>query len=328
MKIGNIEINGFAALAPMAGVADFPFRKLCKDFGAGYLIGEMASAKGLSMSDKKTAALLSVTDEERPMAVQLFGCDPEIMAQSAVKSLEYSPDMIDINMGCPAPKVTGGGSGSALMKEPKLCGEIVRAVSESVDIPVTVKIRKGWDKNTITALSVAQQCEENGAKAITIHGRTREQMYAPSADWEIIRQIKKNSSVPIIGNGDVTNALQAAKMYEQTNCDYIMVGRAALGNPWIFAQINAYMNHEVILPPPTLLERMRVMRGHITALCEYKGEINGMKEARKHVSWYLKGMHGAAKFRECAGRLVTIADLDELIKQVIILSQTRENGNA
>ncbi|MDR1563454.1 MAG: tRNA dihydrouridine synthase DusB [Oscillospiraceae bacterium] len=313
MKIRDVNINGFAALAPMAGVADRAFRLLCRELGAGYVIGEMASSKGLTMSDKKTALLLSVSEKERPMAVQLFGNQPEVMAESAVKALAYKPDIIDINMGCPAPKVTSNGGGSALMKEPMLCGQIVRAVKAAVDVPVTVKIRKGWDENSINAMEIALICEANGADAITIHGRTRQQMYAPSADWEIIRRIKEAVSIPVIGNGDVTSALTAKAMYEQTGCDYIMIGRAALGNPWIFPQINALLERGELLPEPDLNERLNTMRRHIASICKEKGERNGMREARKHAAWYFKGMRGAAALREQAGKLTQLSDLDILI---------------
>lgn len=322
MVIGNVELKGYAALAPMAGVADRTFRRLCVSFGAGYVIGEMASAKGLSMSDKKTAELLTVTEQERPMAVQLFGHEPSVMAFSAEKSLGYSPDIIDINMGCPAPKVTSNGGGSALMKNPQLCGEIVKAVKNAVNIPVTVKIRKGWDDNSVNAVEVAKICEENGADAITIHGRTRAQMYAPSVDLDIIAEVKKAVGIPVIGNGDICTAQDAAEMYEKTGCDYVMVGRAALGNPWIFSEISALLGHGRILPPVTLNEKMLVMRKHITGLCEDKGEFVGMREARKHVAWYIKGMHGAAKLREEAGLLSNPEDLDALILKILKNAET------
>lgn len=322
MFIGNVELKGYAALAPMAGVADRAFRRLCVGFGAGYVIGEMASAKGLSMSDRKTAELLTVTPQERPMAVQLFGHEPEVMAYSAQKALSYNPDIIDINMGCPAPKVTSNGGGSALMKNPKLCGKIVRAVRNAVDIPVTVKIRKGWDDNGVNAVEVAKICEANGADAVTVHGRTRAQMYAPPVDIDIIAEVKRSVNIPVIGNGDIYTAQDAADMYERTGCDYVMVGRGALGNPWIFSEISALLGHGAVLPPVSLNEKMLVMRKHITGLCEDKGEFIGMREARKHVAWYIKGMRGAAKLREEAGRLSSLEQLDALILKILQSAET------
>ena len=229
MKIGNVEINGYAALAPMAGVADRAFRELCVDFGAAYVVGEMVSSKGITYNSEKSYELLELSEKERPAAVQLFGYEPEVMAKAAEFAMRYKPDIIDINMGCPAPKIAGNGSGAALMKDPALCGEIVRAVAGAVNVPVTVKIRKGWDKNSVNAVEVAGICEDAGAAAITVHGRTREQQYMPSADWDIIKAVKKAVSIPVIGNGDIVTAGDAARMFEYTNCDLVMVGRGALG---------------------------------------------------------------------------------------------------
>ena len=231
MKIGNVEINGYAVLAPMAGVTDRAFRELCVSFGAAYVIGEMVSSKGLVYKNTKTRELLELSDKERPAAVQIFGNEPDVMAEAARIAMEFKPQIIDINMGCPAPKIAMNGCGSALMKNPALCGEIVSAVKKAVDVPVTVKIRKGWDKNSVNAVEVAEICEAAGADAIAIHGRTREQQYMPSADWEIIRQVKKAVKIPVIGNGDVTSAESAAKMMEQTGCDLVMIGRGALARP-------------------------------------------------------------------------------------------------
>ncbi len=317
MKIGNLTLAGKAALAPMAGVTDQPFRELCVSFGAAYVVTEMVSSKGLQFQDRKSGELMAVSQGERPAAIQLFGDDPQIMAAAARKALLHHPDVIDINMGCPAPKVSCTGSGSALMKRPGLCGEIVAAVKQAVDIPVTVKIRKGWDKHSVNAVEVAKICADAGADAIAVHGRTREDMYAPPADWEIIRQVKEAVDVPVIGNGDIFSAEDAVRMLEETGCDLVMVGRGALGNPWIFAQINAYCAPEYrILPPPGLSERMRVMVKHMEALCAYKGEERGMREARKHVGWYLKGMRGAAEFRRRAGTLSAFSDLLTLVQDI------------
>ena len=323
MKLKHCSISGPAALAPMAGVADRAFREICVSFGAAYVTSEMVSSKGLQYQDKKTNQLMQLSDVERPAAIQLFGDDPAIMAQAAIHALRFSPDAIDINMGCPAPKVSNNGCGSALMKKPALCGEIVSAVCQAVpdDLPVTVKIRKGWDRNSVNAVEVARICEAAGAAAITVHGRTREQMYQPGADWDIIREVKEAVSVPVIGNGDITSAQDAAKMLETTNCDMVMVGRGALGNPWLFAQINAYLGHGALLPAPPLSERMRVMVKHIRLICTYKDELHGMREARKHVAWYLNGLKGAAEFRRRAGTLCTLADLDQLVQDVLAANQ-------
>ena len=318
MRIGNFQTTGIAALAPMAGVADRAFRELCVSFGAGYCVGEMASAKGLIMHDRKSAQLLEVTEPERPMAVQLFGSVPEIMAQATEKALGYSPEAIDINMGCPTPKITGNGTGSALMKDPQLCGRIVESVTAAAgDTPVTVKIRKGWDANSVNAVEVAKICEQAGAKAITVHARTREQMYAPPADWDIISEVVRAVSVPVIGNGDIFTAEDALHMLEQTGCAMVMVGRGALGNPWIFSQINSLYEHERPLPGPGLTERMVVMRRHVEKLVEYKGEYIGMREARKHAAWYMRGLRGAAKLRGLCAELEKLEDIDNLIRLVM-----------
>ena len=316
MKIGNVNIDGYAALAPMAGVADRAFRELCVDFGAAYVVGEMVSAKGITYNNDKSRELLELSKAERPAAVQLFGYEPDVMAQAAKIAMEYSPDIIDINMGCPAPKIACNGSGSALMKNPDLCGKIVEAVKKAVPVPVTVKIRKGWDKNSVNAVEVAKICESAGADAITVHGRTREQQYMPSADWDIIAQVKHAVKIPVIGNGDVTSAESAAKMIEQTNCDLVMIGRAALGNPWIFSEISRLIGHDRPSLPVSNAEKISVMLRHIMKLCEYKGEYNGMREARKHVAWYFKGMPNAAKMRKEAGELETFDDLIELCKKI------------
>ena len=326
MKIGNFQTTGIAALAPMAGVADRAFRELCVSYGAGYCVGEMASAKGLMMHDRKSAQLLEVTEPERPMAVQLFGSDPSIMAQAVEKALEYRPEAIDINMGCPTPKITGNGTGSALMKDPQLCGRIVEhVVAAAGDTPVTVKIRKGWDSTTVNAVEVASICAQAGASAIAVHARTREQMYAPPADWEIIAQVKQAVSVPVIGNGDIFSAEDAMRMLEETGCDMVMVGRAALGNPWIFSQINSLYEHERPLPAPGLTERMVVMRKHIEKLCQYKGEYIGMREARKHTAWYMRGLRGAAKLRGKCADLERLEDVDALIR-LVMENQTPDNA--
>ena len=317
MRIGNVEITGKAALAPMAGVADRAFRKICMDHGAACVIGEMVSAKGLTYGDRKSAELLELDADIRPAAVQLFGDDPAIMAQAAKQTLEFHPDWIDINMGCPAPKIVNNHTGSALMREPELCRRIVQAVKDAVPVPVTVKIRKGYAKDEVNAVEVALACEAGGADAITVHGRTRDQMYAPPVDWEIIRRVKEAVKVPVIGNGDVVDAKSAAALYEQTGCDLIMVGRGALGAPWIFTQIEAYLNHEVLLPTPPMAQRMATLMKQVQLTAEYKGERVALLEARKHAAWYTNGLRGAAGLRRKAGEIVTLDDLALFCAEVI-----------
>ncbi len=319
MKIGNVTINGFAALAPMAGVADRAFRQTCKEYGAAYVVGEMASAKGLTMNDRKTAELLAVTPPERPMAVQLFGDDPAAMAQAARLALRFSPDIIDLNMGCPAPKIAGNGGGAALMKTPALAGEIIKAVCGAVDIPVTVKIRKGWDDTLVNAVEVAKIAQENGAAALCVHGRTRAQMYAPPVDTEIISAVKRAVTIPVIANGDITDGVTAARMLKETNADFIMVGRGALGAPWVFAQINAYLTDGALLPPPPLEERMATMVRQFERMVAHKGEYTAMREARKHAAWYMKGLHGAAKLRQMTSTLCVLDDAKRLAEQVLTM---------
>jgi len=321
MHIGNEEIKGKAALAPMAGVADRAFRKICMDFGAACVISEMVSAKGFTFGDRKSAELLELDDDIRPAAIQLFGDDPAIMAEAARQALEYRPDWIDINMGCPAPKIAGNHCGSALMREPDLCHRLVQAVKDAVSVPVTAKIRKGYAQDEINAVEVALACEAGGADAITVHGRTRDQMYAPPVDWEIIRLVKQAVKVPVIGNGDVVDAKSAADLYEQTGCDLIMVGRGALGKPWIFQQIEAYLNHEVLLPDPSMAQRMATLMRQVQLTVEHKGERVALLEARKHTAWYLNGMRGAAQLRREAGTLTTMDDLARLCARVIQMDE-------
>lgn len=317
MKIGNLEIKGYACLAPMAGVADRAFRELCMSYGAAYVISEMVSSKGLTMQDKKSKELLFLSDAERPAGAQIFGDDPEIMANAALKAMEFSPDFIDINMGCPAPKIAGNGGGSALLKNPELIGKIVKKVVEVSPVPVTAKIRIGWDKNSINAVEIAEIIEAAGADAITVHGRTKDQMYAPPVSLDEIANVKKAVSIPVIGNGDIVDGKSAKLMLDMTGCDFLMVGRGALGNPWIFQCINAYLNKEADFTEPTLEEKMDVMLRHIGTLCEYKGVRIGMREARKHAAWYIKGIRGAAAFRQEIGQLSTMDELKALAERVI-----------
>lgn len=317
MKIGNLEMEGYAALAPMAGVADRAFRELCRSYGAAYAVSEMISSKGVSMGDRKSKALMQLSPAERPAGVQIFGNDPEIMASSVESVLSVEPQFIDINMGCPAPKIAGNGGGASLMRDPVLAEKIVAAVKKaSGSIPVTVKIRAGWDDEYINAVEMAKRAEAAGAAAITVHGRTRQQMYAPPVNHSIIAEVKKAVSIPVVGNGDITDGASAAKMLEDTNCDFLMVGRGALGRPWIFQQINAYLADGRILPEPPVSERMRVMCKHIQMICEYKGERIGIREARKHAAWYTKGIRGAAEYRRQLGQLESIAQLEEIAYKI------------
>lgn len=317
LKIGNVEITGKAALAPMAGVADRAFRQICVEYGAAYVVGEMVSCKGLCFQDKKSRELLELDASEHPAGVQLFGDDPMLMARAAQLAMAYHPDIIDINMGCPAPKIAGNHCGSALMREPELCRRIVQAIKEAVPVPVTAKIRKGYSRDSVNAVEVARACEAGGADAVTVHGRTRDQMYAPPVDWEIIRQVKQAVSIPVIGNGDVTSAQQAAALYEQTGCDLIMVGRGALGAPWLFAQIEAYLTHGRMLPDPPVAKRMQVLCRQVERAVELKGERVALREARKHAAWYMKGWRGAASLRAQAGQLICMDDVYALCARAI-----------
>lgn len=317
MNIKNVEFNSIAFLAPMAGMADMAFRELCADYGAGYTVTEMVSSKGLTMGDKKSAMLLTLGEREGKAGAQIFGDNPEIMAEAAVKCLEFKPDIIDINMGCPAPKVAMNGGGASLMKNPRLAGEIVKAVSQAVDIPVTAKIRKGWDDNSVNAVELAEILEKNGAAAIAVHGRTRMQMYSGEVDYDIIRRVKEAVDIPVIGNGNITDVQSAAIMLEKTGCDAIMIGRGALGNPWIFQQINAYLNECRVIPEPSLTEKMTVMLAHIKKIIEYKGEYTGIREARHHAGYYTKGLRGGAKFRAEMGSLESFEQLEEITYRII-----------
>ncbi len=318
MKIKDIKINKTAALAPMASVADKAYRLMCKKFGAAYVVGEMASAKGLCYSDKKTAELLTSTEEEKPMAIQLFGSEPDFMAKACEIASAYNPQIIDINMGCPVPKVIKTGSGSALMKTPELAYDVIKACVNATDIPITVKIRKGFFEDNINAVEFAIMAESAGASAITVHGRTQKQMYAPPVDIEIIKQVKAAVKVPVIGNGDVTSVETAKYMYDYTGCDLVMIGRGSYGRPWIFEEIEHYFATGELIKPKSVEEKIEVMLEHISLICTYEGEKNGMKQSRKHASYYLKGMPNAAHLRHMCSSLETYEDIKKVAN--IILS--------
>lgn len=319
--IGNLSLDGYAVMAPMAGVADLAVRTLAKRFGACLVYGEMASAKGISMHSEKSRELLSLHDTH-PFAVQLFGSDSESMRKAAKTAAEYSPDIIDINMGCPAPKITGGGAGSAVLKTLPLVGELVRAAIEGAgDIPVTVKIRRGFEKDDDVAVEAALIAEAAGAAAVTVHGRTRAQMYSPPVDIDCIRQVKEAVKIPVIGNGDIFSAADAKRMFEETGCDLVMVGRGALGRPWIFSEINALLSGKEIPSEPSLEEKISLMREEISILVSDKGDYTGYREARKHVAWYMTGLRGAAALRRMCGSITCESDIDEICKAAL-----RENG--
>ena len=307
MYIGNLEIKDNVVLAPMAGVTDKPFRILCKEKGAGLLVSEMVSAKGLLYNNKKTFDLMEFADFERPFAVQLFGSDPYELAGAAQKAEKLLPDMIDINMGCPVPKVVNNGEGSALLKNPELCYEIIARVSDAIKIPLTVKIRSGWDESTVNAPEIAVLAEKAGAAAIALHARTRTRFYLGDADWDVIKRTVEAVKIPVIGNGDIKNAGDASAMMQQTGCAAVMVGRAAEGNPWIFSEIKAAFSGESYIKP-TLTEKFEMMKRHLAMLAEYKGESMAVKEMRRHASYYSRGLPYAAEFRNVFNTAVTKED--------------------
>ena len=297
MKIGNIETKNNVFLAPMAGVTDLVFRVICKEMDCGMVYSEMVSAKGVQHNNKNTKELLKVDERERPVAMQMFGSDPEIMAEMARKLNEYE-DILDINMGCPAPKIVKNGEGSALTLNPKLVGEIISAVSKASEKPVTVKFRKGFDDQHLNALEIGKIAEESGAKAVTIHGRTREQYYAGKADWDIIKALKEEiKTIPVIGNGDIFTPEDAKNMLEYTGCDAVMIGRGSQGNPFIFKRTVEYLENGILLPEPTWEDRLDIAEKHMDMLADYKGEVIGIREMRKHLGWYIKGLPHSAEMR-------------------------------
>lgn len=319
LQIGGIALRSRALLAPMAGVSDRAYRELCMRMGAGSCVSEMVSSKALSFQSKKSEELMEISDRERPCGIQIFGDDPQCMADAAKRALENRPDFIDINMGCPAPKISGTGSGSALMKDPALCGKIVEAVTAAAgSVPVTVKIRKGWDDSSVNAAEVAKICEAAGAAAITVHGRTRQQYYKPPVDYALIRSVREAVGIPVIANGDVDSAEKAAEVMRLTGCDFVMVGRASMGNPWIFSQINSYLAHpDEPLSYPSVQDKLDTMVEHVAQMVRYKGEYIALRQARKLVVGYFKGMRGAAALRNEAGKIETLADVERLRERVL-----------
>ena len=318
MKIGNLELENNVFLAPMAGVTDLPFRILCKEMGCGLVYSEMVSAKGILYDNKNTKELLEIDPKERPVAVQLFGSDPEILGAMAKKIEPYPIDIIDVNMGCPAPKIVKNGEGSCLMKTPELVGKIVKSLVESQSKPVTIKFRKGFDDDHINAVEIAKIAEANGASAVAVHGRTREQYYSGKADWDIIKQVKEAVNIPVIGNGDVFTPQDAKNLLEYTGCDALMVGRGAQGNPWIFQRILHYLQTGEILPEPTGEERVEKALRHAQMLIDYKGEYIGVREMRKHMAWYMKGLPGAAELRGKLNYAETMEQLEELLRGYLV----------
>ena len=313
MRIGNVTLENNVILAPMAGVTDLPFRLLCKEQGAGLLCMEMVSAKAIYYNNKNTEALMEIDERELPVSLQLFGSDADIMSEMAKRIEEKPFAILDINMGCPVPKVAGNGEGSALMKNPKLVAEIVSKVSGAIQKPVTVKIRKGFDEEHVNAVEIAKIAEQCGAAAVAVHGRTREQYYSGKADWDIIRQVKEAVSIPVIGNGDVTGPESAKKMIEETGVDGIMIGRDARGNPWIFGQIRDYLKTGVLPKKPTLEEVRDMMLRHAKMQLECKGEYTGIREMRKHVAWYTAGYPNSARLRAKINEVESFEELEKLL---------------
>ena len=313
MKFRDFEVENEVFLAPMAGVTDLPFRLICKELGCGLLYTEMINAKALCYDDKNTKKMLNILDEEHPVAVQIFGSEPEFMGKAAQILNDYPNEILDINMGCPAPKVVKNGDGSALMRNPKLAGQVLDQVVKNSKKPVTLKIRKGWDDNSVNALEIAKIAEDCGICAITIHGR--EQYYSGQADWDIIGEVKSQISIPVIGNGDVTSVEDAIRIKDHTGCDAIMIGRGAQGNPWIFKRIDHYMKTGQLLDPPSKDEKIDIAIKHMDLAIKEHGEYVAVREMRKHIGWYLKGMKHSARFRDQINHMVTAKEVIDTLNQ-------------
>ena len=310
IKIGNVEINNNVFLAPMAGITDVPYRSICKEFGAGLTYSEMISAKGMHYNDEKTKLLMKKAENETPFAVQIFGSDADRLAKVA-EEISDSADIIDMNMGCPAPKVVKNGEGSKLMLSPDLIDEITKKVVEKAKVPVTIKIRKGWDKEHVNAVQIAKIAEKNGISAITVHGRTREEFYSGKADWDIIKEVKDSVSIPVIGNGDITGIEAANEIFEKTNCDAIMIGRASLGNPWIFEEIISGQKVN-----KTCEDVKKMIEKHLEMLIKEKGEYTAIREMRKHIAWYIKGFANAAEIRKRVNEIDELEELKNMIQNI------------
>lgn len=317
ITIGNVTIDTNIFLAPMAGITDKVFRTICRDWGCGFAYTEMISAKGLYYNDKKTASLMEIAENDKPCAIQIFGSDADVMGYITPMALESGADILDINMGCPAPKIVNNGDGSALMKNPKSAGEIIKKVVDASSVPVTVKFRKGWDDDSINAVEFAKIAEANGVSAITVHGRTRQQFYSGSADWDIIKEVKQNVKIPVIANGDVWCAEDAVRILSHTGADGVMIGRGAQGNPFIFRQINELFENGRVNFIPTPLDKLNCALRHVQMLCNDKGEARGLPEARKHIAWYIKGIVGSSAIKERVFRINNIEEMTAVLNDYI-----------